>query len=204
MIKADHHPFFVWFFKHYSRLMIKWHFREVHFEGDMSSPKGPVLIVANHFSWWDGFLINHLNHKFWHKRFHVMMEEKQLRKRRFLSKTGAFSLAVHSNSAITTLRYALELLQHPGNLLVLFPQGHFTSQSAHPLRFEEGARFFFRNSAVHVKMVVMLIDYFSYRRPFVSIYVKDFQGSHESPSLEGSYNRFYNLCVEKQTKKALI
>ncbi len=204
MIIASHHPLFAWFFKHYSRLMIKWHFREVLFEGDLSAPSGPILVVANHFSWWDGFFIYQLNNKFWHKRFHVMMLEKQLKNRRFLNKVGAFSISATGDSTLRSMRYATSLLQNNKNLLTIFPQGHFTSQGAIPVKFEGGAQFLIRHSASHVKMVVILVDYFSHRKPFLSFYVQDYTEKDKQDSLENSYNRFYNRCIERQNQKALL
>ena len=200
MIKAGHHPFYVWFFRHYSRWMINSHFRKVFIEGDTAKTETPILVISNHFSWWDGFFINHLNHKLWKKKFHVMMLEEQLSKRKFLSRGGAFSIRRGTRSAIESMHYAKNLLNYPENLLLMYPQGEFTSMAHRPLKFEKGIETLLGKKEVTVKMVVALIDYFSHRKPSLYLYITNFENKHESP--EAAFNTFLEACVKRQNLKA--
>jgi 1-acyl-sn-glycerol-3-phosphate acyltransferase len=185
--------------------MIHRHFRKVFLEGDSSVGSGSLLVVANHFSWWDGFFINYLNSRFWNKRFHVMMLEKQLKKRLFFRRVGAFSIADSGQSVISSLRYAQDLLRKEQNLVTLFPQGHFTAQAAHTIKFEKGAQYLIDATGCRVKMVVVLVDYFSFKKPSVFFYLKNFDHSAgDGGSLVESYNEFYAESLRKQNQKALL
>jgi hypothetical protein len=203
MIEASHHPFFVWFFKHYTRIMINSHFRKVFIEGDTNNSDTSIFIVSNHFSWWDGFFINYLNHLLWKKKFHVLMLEEQLESRKFLSKAGAFSIKKNQPSSIRTLRYARNLLKNPDNLLLMYPQGKIRSQLHYPMKFEEGSEFILNGGDSNLKMVIALTDYFSHKKPTLSIYIKDLDSDVlKKQKLEDHFNFFYSECIQKQNQKA--
>ena len=57
MIKATHHWFLFPFFFWYGILKMKLHFKKIKLSGDFNDKGLPVIIVANHFSWWDGFIV---------------------------------------------------------------------------------------------------------------------------------------------------
>ncbi len=205
MIDSAYNPLFFWVLEQYSRFIIHRSFREIFLEGDTLPVSDSLLVVGNHFSWWDGFFVNYLNYRLWHKRFHVMMLEEQLRKRPIFRRVGAFSVAGNGRSPIASLRYAQRLLNNSQNLVTLFPQGHFISQASYPLKFEKGAQFLINVSGCRVKMVVMLVDYFSFKKPFLSFYVKDYDRSVTGEeTLVESYNQFFAESVEKQNQKALL
>ncbi|MFO8001021.1 MAG: lysophospholipid acyltransferase family protein [Marinilabilia sp.] len=203
MIRASHHPFFVWFFRHYSRLMIHHHFRKISIEGDIQAPEKSLLVVSNHFSWWDGFFINYLNHRLWQKKFHAMMLEDQLESRKFLSRAGCFSIRRERSATRESFQYAQNLLQKPENLLLMYPQGELCSQHERPLHFEPGALHLFNTTGASMKMVVVLTDYFSFRKPSVAFYIKDYnREDKDQKSLEKAFNDFLDACIDSQNKKA--
>jgi hypothetical protein len=71
------------------------------------------------------------------------------------------------------------------------------------LFFKPGAEFIFRNSKATIKMVVVLTDYFSFKKPTVSFYIKDFDADHpNSKSLNETFNIFLKNCIEEQNRKA--
>lgn len=203
MIKANHHPFFVWFFRFYTNIMIRIHFRKVYVEGDIEKTTNPLLIVSNHFSWWDGFFILWLNNKLWKKRFYVMMLEEQLATRKFLSRTGAFSINRGQPSARHSLKYAIEILQNNENLLLMYPQGEIRSQLEYPVHFESGAESLMKRSQPDVKMVVVLTDYFSFRKPSLFFYIKNVNPQNKKINLEASFNHFMQECIERQKAKVI-
>ncbi len=203
MIKASHHPLMVWFLKHYARQMIYRHFRKVYIEGDVDKPLSSILIVSNHFSWWDGFFIHYLNYKLWQKKFHAMMLEEQLKSRKFLSNIGCFSIQYDRSSTLESMRYAQNLLQSPDNMLLMYPQGEIQSQMEYPLHFKPGAEHLINTTQTTTKMVVVLTDYFSHPKPSVSFYIKDYKPD-TTQTLNEAFNSFLKDCIQAQSQKARL
>ncbi len=100
MIKPKYHPFMIWFFNHYTRINVERNFSKIKILKDFEDNDKAVLMIGNHFSWWDGFFAHYLNMKLLQRRFNVMMLENELKKRMFLNKIGAFSINKGSRSAI--------------------------------------------------------------------------------------------------------
>ena len=203
MIKAKHHwflyPFFVW----YGWMRMKRHFKKIIISGNVSDNNFPILIVANHFSWWDGFFITSLNRKKFKKKFHVMMLEDQLKKIWFLQHTGAFSVKKNSKSIIESLNYATELLQNPDNLVTYFPQGQFESINKEKLHFEKGVEWLLRNLKNEVKVVFAAnqTDYFESAKPYLFLHFKAYDCKGKNiQEIEKDYNAFYRSSSLKNIK----
>lgn len=100
----------------------------------------PIIICANHSSWWDGYMAalveRHLG-----LDAYLMMEEPQLKRYFFFRWAGCFSVNRHNaRSAAQTIQYAANLLKgHPGRFVWLFPQGEITPNDHRPLVFFSGA-----------------------------------------------------------------
>ena len=99
----------------------------------------PLLIYANHSSWWDGLVSFQISREvkldsFW------MMEEKHLRKLGLFRKLGAFSIVREKpREAIKSIDYAADLLQKKPNRAVwIFPQGEILPNDIRPLNFYNG------------------------------------------------------------------
>jgi 1-acyl-sn-glycerol-3-phosphate acyltransferase len=203
MIKTRHHwflyPFFVWF----GWIRMKRHFKKIHINGTISDFGLPVLAIANHFSWWDGFFIASLNKKKFHKKFHVMMLEDQLKKNWFFQHTGAFSVRKNSKSIVESLNYAAELLQNQNNLVTYFPQGQFESINQKKLHFEKGVERLLKNlkNEIQVIFVANQVDYFESDKPYLFMHFEtyDFQGKN-LPEIEDDYNTFYRKSALKNIK----
>ncbi|MEZ5070804.1 MAG: lysophospholipid acyltransferase family protein [Bacteroidales bacterium] len=204
MIPARHNPLSIWFFGSYSRLRMRLHFRFVRLRGE--SPANPrahsLLVIANHFSWWDGFLIHYLNRKLYRKRFHFMMLEDQLRRHRFLNQCGGYSVRKQSRDVLESLDSTLQLLRDPDNLVLLFPQGEIRSAHSRPFRFQKGTEHILRRVPAHARVLLVanLTDYFSHPRPGLTIRYRWMDpGSLTGPGqLAEAYNRFYEDCVTQQ------
>jgi len=203
MIKGRHHwflyPFFVW----YGWMRMKRHFKKIHLSGTISETGLPILVIANHFSWWDGFFIASLNRKKFHKKFHVMMLEDQLKKNWFFQHTGAFSVRKNSKSIIESLTYAAELLQNPDNLVTYFPQGQFESINQEKLHFEKGVEWLLKNlkNEVQVIFVANQMDYFESPKPTLFIHFEnyDYKGKNLQ-EIEDDFNAFYRSSSLKNIK----
>lgn len=203
MIKGRHHwflyPFFVW----YGWMRMKQHFKKIHLSGTVSETGFPVLVIANHFSWWDGFFIASLNRKKFHKKFHVMMLEDQLKKNWFFQHTGAFSVRKNSKSIIESLTYVAELLKTPNNLVTYFPQGKFESVNQEKLHFEKGVEWLLKNlkNEVQVIFVANQIDYFESAKPYLFMHFEtyDYRGKNLR-EIENDFNVFYRISSLKNIK----
>jgi len=201
VIKARHIAFFVRFFSWYSARGLKNYFGNVEFECSADTSGRPVLMIGNHFSWWDGFIAYRLNDLFLHKKFHVMMLEEQLATRLFLNKAGAFSIKRGSRSVIESLSYASSLLYEPENLVVVYPQGTITSLHRRPVKFEKGTERIIDGASrkLMILFYVALPDWFSEKKPGLAVRVTEYNSTDRSASaLVEAYNQFLNECISKQ------
>lgn len=198
MIPAQHTWFHQRFFKAYTRFMLHRHFQDVHLYTEPLHD-GPVLVIANHFSWWDGFIIYELNRRMIRRKFHVMMLEDQLARNAFLRKAGAFSINRNARSITESMRYAAEILQKPDNMLLFFPQGEFQSLHQSPLTFNKGINRLLAHmpEQANLLMVCNLMDYFEHKKPTLSVYTRVFR----TPVIEDPeqlYNSFLTECISRQ------
>ncbi|TAJ09174.1 hypothetical protein DMA11_20585 [Marinilabiliaceae bacterium JC017] len=204
IIKAKHHWLVDAFFKYYTIWKIKTHFHQVLIQGSCENNGSPMLVLANHFSWWDGFWIHYLNTTRLKRRFHFMMLEEQLRKYWLLQYAGGFSIKKGSRSALETIKHTTDLLQDSHNLVLLFPQGEI--QSMHPIRFQfkKGVETILRrtNKPVQILFIANLVEYFSHPRPTLFMYLKEYQTDGIQPDhLETAFNRFFEQCVTETRQK---
>lgn len=103
-------------------------------------PRLPILLVANHPSWWDGFLLREV-----HRRlrpdapFHVVMTERELRRHRLFQWMGAVPLPAGRLGARSLVRdLSRRIDDRPDAVLGFFPQGRIWP-SHKPLSFRPGA-----------------------------------------------------------------
>jgi len=82
------YAFFTW----YINRIIGRDFKYFDYNSIDIDPKRAVLLLSNHFSWWDGFLLFQLNRLFLHKKFHILVTEENYRSHGFLKYLGAFSV----------------------------------------------------------------------------------------------------------------
>jgi len=178
------------------------HFRKINFKGEFNDRGMPLLMIGNHFSWWDGFIANLINIKILHRKIHVMMLEEQLSGRKFLNRAGAYSIKKKSRSALESLRYSGELLSEKSNLVVLYPQGEFQSLYLRPVSFGKGVKIIHSFAVKEFQLIfyAALPEYFSHRKPTLAIYfVEADRDLLKNPSaLEEEYNRFIESSVIQQ------
>ncbi|NLE34714.1 MAG: glycerol acyltransferase [Bacteroidales bacterium] len=201
IIKARHIPFFVSFFSFYSRNRLKRHFNDVIFECSISTAGRPVLLIGNHFSWWDGFIAYRLNDLFLHKKFHIMMLEEQLEHRLFLNKAGAFSIKRGSRTVVETLSYTSGLLHDADNMVVMYPQGVITSIHRRPVRFEKGTERVIAGASdkLMILFYVALPDWYSEKKPGLYVRVIEYAARERAiTDLEEAYNMFLDECIANQ------
>jgi hypothetical protein len=204
MIEAQRSGAWTRFFSIYGRWMLKRHFCSIRVHGGLQDDGRPVLMLANHFSWWDGFLINRANALTLKKKLFVMMLEAELEKNRILRRSGAFSVKKNTRSAVDSLKYASSLLEDHDNLLLLFPQGRFQGMNRCPLRFEKGwHRILQGNQKIRLVFAAQIVNYFASKKPVCDIWLTDAPENCllSNEQTEKEYNIFLESCLQMTEEK---
>ena len=204
MIKPKSNKFIYAFFAWYIERIIKKDFSEFEYNKVDFEPEKAILLLSNHFSWWDGFLIFHLNKVYFKKKFHVMVLEETAKKEGFLKYLGAFSIQKNAKSLIESLEYAGKLLDDPNNLVLIFPQGQLYSLHSKAIHFEKGVSRIINASKRNFNYVfaVILTDYFDQRKPTLKIELQNW-AQPEFASLQvikNAYNKHYENALTKQAE----
>ncbi|MFO7852536.1 MAG: 1-acyl-sn-glycerol-3-phosphate acyltransferase [Bacteroidota bacterium] len=201
MIPARHTRLHTAFFRFYSKHLMKNNFRSVTFVDDPGPTERPLLIIGNHFSWYDGFFMNYYNNEVLKKKFHVMMLKEQLKGRLFLNKAGAFSINPGTRDIVESLHYSSELLNDPNNMLLMYPTGEIQSSYISSFRFMKGLDKILADNDPEIRFYACLIDYFSERKPAAWIYFHVVDSSLKTThELEKAYNEFYKACIPRQNE----
>lgn len=203
MIRAKHTK--TWFIisKFLPNFLTGFFFRNVRYIGEYEEKGLPILLISNHFSWFDGFIQIPLNFKVFKRRYHFMMLEKELRKNKFLTQVGASSIVKGKRKSLESLKYAVEILQNKENLFLFFPQGAIQSVYTKEFTFEKGLlSYILKNMKNDFQLVfnINLIDYGPHRRPELSVYYKTqtIDANTTADDLENEFNRFAKACFSKQ------
>lgn len=204
MIKPKSNKIIYAFFSWYIERIIKKDFSGFEYNKvDYDSQKA-ILLLSNHFSWWDGFLIFHLNKVYFKKKFHVMVLEDTAKKVGFLKYLGAFSIQKNAKSLVESLEYAGKLLDNPENLVLIFPQGELHSLHSKSISFEKGVSRIINASQKNFTYIfaVILTDYFDKRKPNLKIALQNWQAP-EFASLQvvkSEYNKHYEASLNQQSE----
>ncbi len=203
MIKAKYNESWLWFYSFWFRVLQKIYFRKITVITNDIFPEGQsVLLLQNHFSYYDGYWSMYLCKKIFRRRFHVMMLEEELAKRMFLTRCGVFSVRKNSRDLVESLKYANELLHDPKNVVTIYPSGEIVSHHHQNFAFQRGFMRMAGNSdnSALLAMAVVLIDHFSETRPEIRIYLKNYTGERTAEAIESAYHSFYQSCISKQTE----
>ncbi|HKJ03356.1 MAG TPA: lysophospholipid acyltransferase family protein, partial [Longimicrobiales bacterium] len=101
----------------------------------------PLVVVANHESWWDGFLIRGLQRRVRPRgRFHAVMLQTELTRYSFLRFLGGLGIAPGSAASVRRMLRLVASLgaERPAGVLAYFPQGRIRPGSLSPLEFHGG------------------------------------------------------------------
>ena len=199
--------FFRWFFGGYIKRIIRRNFQAVNFNRINVAPDKSVLLLANHFSWWDGFILYWLNARLLKKDFHIMVLDETMQKIKFFKYLGAFSVIKNSRSMIDTLAYAAQLLNDPKNVVVVFPQGRLYSNFITDVSFEKGVMKIIKKAHNKSQLItaVTFVENFDHKKPVVKIYLQTLpHAKFESiAELNDIYQQHYNAARQQQTEIVL-
>jgi 1-acyl-sn-glycerol-3-phosphate acyltransferase len=141
MLEAKKSRWFEEIFAVYSRNLFRRRFRSLNVSGldFLRNLNQPLLVYANHSSWWDGFVAFRISRAARLDSF-LMMEEKQLKKLSAFRRLGAFSVVREKpREAAKSIGYAANLLKENSNrTLWIFPQGEILPNDERPLNFYHG------------------------------------------------------------------
>jgi 1-acyl-sn-glycerol-3-phosphate acyltransferase len=100
----------------------------------------PVLVVSNHTSWWDPLVVLLLGQRVLGADTFALMDATNLRRLPFFRKVGAFGVDLGDpRDGARAVRHGAALLDRPGRLVWIFPQGRERPVTARPLGFQAGS-----------------------------------------------------------------
>jgi 1-acyl-sn-glycerol-3-phosphate acyltransferase len=191
-------------FKYYVKCTIKSHFDKIIFD-EISLENKPILLIANHFSYWDSLILFCVNEQLFKKEAYVMVLEETMRKERFLKYGGSFSIGKAPKDIIISLNFATELLNDPGNLVLMFPQGKLYSNFVKQVHFEKGVLKILQNANPNVQVVfaATFVQYFKHKKPTATVYLKrelvNYTGKTVN-DLQQAYQQHYTASKLLQTE----
>ncbi len=115
----------------------------VHIAGLPQAPAGnrPMILVSNHVSWWDGFLL-HAIHRALRPAapLYTIMLESELQKWPLLRALGCIGIDPGNASSVGRALGALRerIDRRPDSVVMYFPQGSIRPSHARPLGFKRG------------------------------------------------------------------
>ncbi|RFZ91753.1 glycerol acyltransferase [Mucilaginibacter conchicola] len=205
MIYPQKNKFIRWFFHNYILRIVGRDFQDVKFNSIEIDGSKSILLLANHFSWWDGFLMYYINHKLLKKNFHVMVIEETMQKVSFFKYLGAFSVSKGSKGIIASLDYAAELLNDPKNMVLIFPQGELHSNFVDEVKFEKGLSRIIEKAGRKYQTVlsVTFVENFEHKMPTANVYLKDIAQQNSGDTvinLQQAYQQHYDDTRRQQTQ----
>lgn len=141
------------------------------FEPMQEQQQLPLVICANHSSWWDGYVATLVERHFGLDGY-LMMEEAQLSRYFFFAWAGCFSVNRQQvRSALQSLQYAGKLLKdHPNRFVWMFPQGEIEPNDHRPLTFFNGAAYLARQvSPALLLPAAIRLEFLGEQRPVLFI-----------------------------------
>ncbi len=128
----------------------------------------PILLIANHCSWWDGFFVYEVYKKLQATTdFKIVMLESELKKFPFFRLCGAVGLIPrnkeHNQSVFNELK---------NHFVCFFPQGELRPQNLRPLIFKKGVDELIQIlHPVQILSVAIHIEPFQFMKPTALIKV---------------------------------
>jgi len=202
----DKKNFFINRFMHYYiRWIVGRHFHNLSFNSIETDPQRSILLISNHFSFWDGLILYCVNSRLLKKKLHVMMLEDTARKAPALRYAGAFSVNKSSREVLQSLNYAAQLLNDPQNLVLIFPQGKLYSNFVDRIHFEKGIWRIIEQARDNFRIVfsATFIQYLKHKKPTATVYLKSIDGDSAYKSIDElakAYQQHYDLSKQSETE----
>jgi hypothetical protein len=203
MIRNQNNFFIRWILHNYTRWIVGRHFHEIAHNQIEIDPGKSVLLIANHFSFWDSLILYVINQKVLKKTFHVMVREDTTLHLKYLKYGGAFSINKKSKGMIETLDYAAKLLSDPQNMVLIFPQGKLYSNFVNEINFEKGIMKVIQKAEGNFQFLfaATFAQYFKHKKQSVTVYLKQEEYVGKSfEDLKNDYQKHYQNTKLQQTE----
>jgi len=177
MLEAKKSKLFEKIFYVYNHNLLKRRFHSLNIRGSENfstkDPNFPLLIYANHSSWWDGLVIFEILQMFAFENY-FMMEEKQLKNLPLFRKLGAFSvIRENPRESLKSINYAVKKLkENPKTAVVIFPQGEILPNDLRPIKFFNGvSKIIEKSEKCYYVSIAVRYEFLNYFKPeiFVNI-----------------------------------
>jgi 1-acyl-sn-glycerol-3-phosphate acyltransferase len=186
----------------YVRWLTVRHFHQINYNQIDVDPNRSILLIANHFSAWDTIVLFWINRKCFKKKFHAMVLEKTINKEPILKYGGAFSINKTSKDMIQSLDFAAKLLDEPGNLVLIFPQGKLYSNMISDVVFEKGIIQIIKKALGKFNLVyaTTFIENFENFKAVANVYLKAeaTQNFSDIGDLQHAYQQHYTAARQQQ------
>jgi hypothetical protein len=210
MIRAKQLPAFLILMSAFLlKRLLKWKFRKLNIHPISVKPGHSVLLLCNHFSFWDGFFAGYLAFYGLHKAspmkaLYIMSVEKQLQLNPWMRWFGSFSIAPGKRRMMQSLDYAAGLLSVPGNILLYFPQGNLESCHVRDIIFQDGINHIIRGIKGNCQLIWSsnIIEYFESTKPSVDFNLLDCgtNKEYDFEKLKRSVNTFHRAAIDRQIR----
>lgn len=121
---------------------------------------GPVVVVCNHVAWWDSLLAIALVTGRLRLDGYALMEARNLRRFPFLGRVGGFGVERDvPGDGGRAIAYGAALLDRPGRVVWVFPQGREAPRHRRPLVFKRGAAVMAAAAPIPARWVPVAVDY---------------------------------------------
>lgn len=191
------------FFDRYIIYIVRRHFHVIEYNPVQVSTEKSVLLLPNHYSWWDGFLMHYLNKRLFKKKAHVMILEQTAKKFPFFKYIGAFTVQKGSRDVLTSLDFAARLLKDPNNLVLIFPQGNLYSNFTDDIIFQSGLSRVVKQASGDFQTVFAMsfIEHLQYKKPSVNINLQVCDESFSNiEAVQTAFETFYRSAKQQQSK----
>jgi 1-acyl-sn-glycerol-3-phosphate acyltransferase len=171
MLEAHKGGLGTWAVERYLRWKLRGAFRGLWVRGTLPAAEQGLVVYANHSNWWDGFVAAALGQAAGWDGY-CLVEEKNLRRYRFLTRLRAFSIHPgRASSALASLRYARRLLERPRAAVFVFPEGELRPFGRLPLKLAGGVEVLARAAQVPCLPVAIRYAFFEDEKPDVLLEV---------------------------------
>ncbi|MGI4751747.1 MAG: 1-acyl-sn-glycerol-3-phosphate acyltransferase [Janthinobacterium lividum] len=203
MITSKRYKLFYNVFLPFMRWRLLHSFRALKLYNQISiKPNHSILLLCNHFSWWDGFLTGYLVHFIFKKKIFTMIQEDQLQQQIWLRRLGSFSINRTSRDMLNSMQYAANQLDNFENAVVIFPQGSLQSNHCSEIKLERGISYLIKNIKGDCQIVYasVLIDYFESFKPTAYFHLMDGGTNHDFnfEKLTKQINDFQQMALQNQ------
>jgi len=207
MVYPKKNKLIYWFLSNYVKRLVGKTFHEVLYTAIEIDKNKSILLLANHFSFWDGLILHCINEKLFKKKFHIMVGEDTTYKLNYLRYGGAFTVKKNSRNMLESLDYAAKLLNDPGNLVVLFPQGKLFSNFVEDIHFEKGIFKVVGLAEGKFQLVFAstFIQYYKHKKQSVNVYLKEMENYavKSTDEIKNQYQQHYTVSKKLQTEVIL-